>query len=125
MTYIYGGGGSGDGEESQEQRIKFKGQLSIGVDSISNTLIVSAGGGLLENVGQIVEALDEAAKPNSAVQVIQIDSRVNPRLLQEKLHKIFGPKPPQQQPSQKGKNKNGEQPNQNPGVPQNGAVIIE
>ena len=124
VTYIYGGGGTDDGEESQEQRIKFKGQLSIGVDSVSNTLIVSAGGGLLENVGQIVEALDEAAKPNSAVQVIQIDSRVNPRLLQEKLHKIFGPKPPQQQPDQKGKNKNGEQPNANPGIPQNGAIIV-
>ncbi len=123
VTYIYGGG-EGEGEESQEQRIKFKGQLSIGVDSVSNTLIVSAGGGLLENVGQIVEALDEAAKPNSAVQVIQIDSRVNPRLLQEKLHKIFGPKPPQQQPDQKGKNKNGEQPNENPGIPQNGAIIV-
>jgi hypothetical protein len=124
VTYIYGGGGGEDGETSQEQRIKFKGQLSIGVDSISNTLIVSAGGGLLENVSLIVEALDEAAKPNSAVRVIQIDSRVNPRLLQQKLHKIFGPKPPP--PNQKGKNnKNGEQPNANPGTPQNGAVIIE
>jgi type II secretory pathway component GspD/PulD (secretin) len=122
VTYIYGGSGGEDGEASQEQRIKFKGQLSIGVDSVSNTLIVSAGGGLLDNVAQI----DEAAKPNSAVQVIQIDSRVNPRLLQQKLHKLFGPKPPQQQPGQKGKkNKNGEQPNANPDVPQNAAIFVE
>ena len=126
VTYIYGGGGTEDGEASQEQRIKFKGQLSIGVDSVSNTLIVSAGGGLLDNVAQIVEALDKAAKPNSAVQVIQIDSRVNPRLLQQKLYKLFGPKPPQQQPGQKGKkNKNGEQPNANPDVPQPAAIFVE
>ena len=111
VTYIYGNSGGDDGDAAQESRIKFKGQLSIGVDSVSNILIVSAAGGLLDNIGQIIESLDAAAKPNSAVQVIQVDSRVNPRLLQQKLHKIFGPKPAPQK-NQGQKNKKG-QPNQN------------
>lgn len=117
VTYIYGGGSESGDATSQEQRIEFKGQLSIGVDSVSNILIVSAAGGLLDNISQIVESLDDAAKPNSAVQVIQLDPRVNPRLLQQKLHRIFGPKPEQSgQKNQKGK------PNQNgqPGGSQNG-----
>lgn len=128
VTYIYGNSGGDDGDSAQESRIKFKGQLSIGVDSVSNILIVSAAGGLLDNIGQIIESLDAAAKPNSAVQVIQVDSRVNPRLLQQKLHKIFGPKPAQQK-NQGQKNQKGQQPNQNgeqPVVnPQNAAVIVE
>ena len=102
-TYIYGGGGDGEGQ-AKEQPIRFKGLLSIGVDSVSNILIVSASEGLLNNVGQIIEALDEAARPNSAYQVMQVDSRVNTRLLQEKLSKMFGPRPPQQNQQQQKKN---------------------
>ena len=120
-------GTRGENLDADATLVKFKGQLSIGVDSVSNILIVSAAGGLLDNIGQIIESLDAAAKPNSAVQVIQVDSRVNPRLLQQKLHKIFGPKPTQ--PKNQGqKNKKG-QPNQNGEQrvvnPQNAAVVIE
>lgn len=111
-TYIYGGG-SGEGQE-KEQPIRFKGLLSIGVDPVSNILIVSASEGLLENVGQIVTALDEAARPNSDYQVMHVSPRVNTRELQQRLNKIFGPKPPQQQnPNQNNQqNPNGQNPDQ-------------
>ena len=118
-TYIYGGG-EGEGQE-KEQPIRFKGLLSIGVDPVSNILIVSASEGLLNNVGQIIEALDEAARPNSAYQVMQVDSRVNTRLLQERLSKMFGPRPPQQ--NQQQKNQQQQQPGQNPNQPNAGTVV--
>ena len=88
--------------------------MSIGVDPVSNILIVSASEGLLDNVGQIVTALDEAARPNSDYQVTHVSPRVNTRELQQRLNKIFGPKPPQQQnPNQKNQqNQNGQNPNQ-------------
>ncbi len=119
-TYIYGGGGDGDAQE-KEQPIRFKGLLSIGVDPVSNILIVSASEGLLNNVGQIIEALDEAARPNSAYQVMQVDLRVNTRPLQERLSKMFGPKTPQQ--NQQQKNQQQQQPGQNPNQPNPGVVI--
>lgn len=105
-TYIYGGAGEG---EDQEEPIKFKGLLSIGVDETSNILIISATEGLLNNVSQIIEQLDQAAQPNSSFKVVQVNSRVNLRDLQKKLQNMLAPKPPQQQ-----KNQNGN------GQPQNG-----
>lgn len=105
-TYIYGGGGEG---EDQEEPIKFKGLLSIGVDETSNILIISATEGLLNNVSQIIEQLDQAAQPNSSFKVVQVNSRVNLKDLQKKLQNMLAPKPPQQQ-----KNQNGN------GQPQNG-----
>lgn len=118
-TYIYGSGGGGEGQE-KEQPIRFKGMLSIGVDKVSNILIVSASEGLLDNVGQIITALDEAARPNSAYQVMHVDPRVNTRELQQRLQKIFGPKPPQQNQNQNQKNNQQNQPGQNQNQP-NGA----
>lgn len=120
-TYIYGGGDGADQE--QEQPIRFKGLLSIGVDELSNNLVVSASQGLLDNVTLIVEALDEAAAPNSSVQIIHLDSRVNARLLREKLNGIFGPKAP----PQKGDPNKNQQPGQNgqPGQPQQPNVNVQ
>jgi type II secretory pathway component GspD/PulD (secretin) len=106
-TYIYGSGGE-EGED-QEEPIKFKGLLSIGVDETSNILIISATEGLLNNVAQIIESLDQAAQPNSSFKVVQVNTRVNLRELQKKLQAMLAPKPPQQAKNQNGK-----------GQPQNG-----
>ena len=105
-------------DDKKEQPIKFKGLLSIGVDENSNILIVSATEGLLLNVGQIIDALDEAARPNASMRVVQIDSRVNPKVLQQKLHSILGPKPAAQ-----GKQPN--QPGQQPGQPGNPGQAVQ
>ncbi|MGZ0171977.1 MAG: secretin N-terminal domain-containing protein [Planctomycetales bacterium] len=106
-TYIYGSGG--DEGEDQEEPIKFKGLLSIGVDETANILIISATEGLLNNVSEIIDQLDMAAQPNSSYKVVPVNSRVNLRELQKKLHNMLAPKPPQQQKNQNGK-----------GQPQNG-----
>ena len=102
-TFVYGGGGSDDkGGKTQETPVKFKGLLSVGVDEVSNTIIISAPEGMLENVAELIERLEKAARPTNTVQVVQINSRqVNSAELQKRLAKIFKtPKPPQQKQNQ-------------------------
>jgi hypothetical protein len=109
-TYIYGGNGAGD-DKKPETPVKFKGALSIGVDELSNTLIVSAGGGLLENVEDTIRALDEAALATvPRLRVFQLDRNIDVGGVQQRLSKlIVKPQQPQQKPGQ-----NGQQPRQNP-----------
>jgi hypothetical protein len=100
-TFIYGGG---DDEEQPEQPIKFKGLISLGVDETSNTIIVSAPEGLLENVGKMIESLEEAARPRTTgLQVLTLSGKIDSASLRDKLQKLIGtpvPQPGQQQPGQ-------------------------
>jgi type II secretory pathway component GspD/PulD (secretin) len=61
-TYIFGDAGERD---KPDPPIRFKGLLSLGVDEVSNALIVSAPQGLLNEVGQMIDSLDEAARPST------------------------------------------------------------
>lgn len=90
-TYIYGNGSdSGDEGKEPEAPIKFKGLLSLGVDELSNTIVVSAQEGLLENVGQMIDSLDVAAKPTqSTIQVLRVGRGIETSVLQSKLAKIL------------------------------------
>lgn len=116
-TYIYGNSDD-DKEKEPEAPIKFKGLLSLGVDEISNTVVVSSQEGLLENIGEMIDALDNAARPTqSTVQVIKVNRGLNGSDLQSRLAKILT-RPQPQQPQQQG------QPNPNqpqPGQPMNPA----
>jgi type II secretory pathway component GspD/PulD (secretin) len=52
----------------------FSGRLSLGVDRVTNSIIVSAKGeDLLDLVSKLIKDLDEAAKPNGTVQSIQLN----------------------------------------------------
>ena len=99
-TFVYGSSGGDDKTKQQETPIKFKGLVSLGVDDISNTVIVSAPESLLENISELIDKLDRAARPTSSVQVVKLDGKVNSVDLQKRLSKIFTKpqqKPPQQQ----------------------------
>jgi type II secretory pathway component GspD/PulD (secretin) len=101
-TFVYGNAESSD-KSKQETPIKFKGLVSLGVDDISNTIIVSAPESLLENIEQLIEQLDRAARPTNSVQVVKLDGKVNSTDLQKRLQKIFTKpqqKPQQQRPQQ-------------------------
>ncbi len=103
-TFVYGDAKSDD-KSKQETPIKFKGLVSLGVDDISNTIIVSAPESLLENIAELIDQLDRAAQPTNSVQVVKLDGKINSTELQKRLSKIFTkpqPKPPQrpQQPQQ-------------------------
>ncbi|MGE3316646.1 MAG: hypothetical protein AB7O26_16130 [Planctomycetaceae bacterium] len=76
--------------------------LSIGVDEISNKLVVSAPEGLLQNVALIIKDLDKSAEPQAATfQVLQIDRGSDAVQIQQKLMEKLGkskPGQPNQQP---------------------------
>lgn len=115
QVYSYfGGADSGDDDDAP---IRFKGLLSIGVDGTSNTLVISSTASLMEIIGELVESLDEAAETSSTVRVLQVDSSVDLKLIQERLNKSLGIQGQTQRPGKKGqgqKNPNlqpGQQPN--------------
>ncbi len=80
-----GGGGEGGGKESKRgsssdsifeggMSYSFSGRLSMGVDKITNSVIVSAEGeDLLKLVCEMINELDEAAKPTGSIEVIKLD----------------------------------------------------
>ena len=80
-----GGGGGGGASESKRgsssdsifnggMNYSFSGRLSMGVDKITKTIIVSAEGeDLLKLVCEMITQLDEAAKPTGSIEVIKLD----------------------------------------------------
>ncbi len=118
-SYIFGrsSNDSNKKDEPKDQPIRFKGLLSIGVDEISNTIVVSSASGLMGDISQLIEALDEAAKPTTTFQVMQLNPNIDPVAIQEKLGRMI-------EASRKSKIKvssSGEkpkQPGESPGVPQ-------
>lgn len=90
-TYILGE--AGGGEPDRRTQVSFKGKLSIGVDAVSNTLLVSTEGQtLMENVSKMIQALDDAAKPLSEVQVVAIQGNMNAERVRKVLSEMLGEK---------------------------------
>jgi type II secretory pathway component GspD/PulD (secretin) len=65
-----------------EDPIRFEGILSLGVDDVSNSLIVSAPKGVIDSVKETVNVLDQAAQPNTVVEVHEIRGMISPEQLQ-------------------------------------------
>jgi len=87
-AYIYDFGDDGSKDINQG---RFKGLLSIGIDEVSNILVVSAPENLMENVTFIIDELDRAAEPQAATfQVLKIDRNSNADEIQKKLAEILG-----------------------------------
>ncbi|HLJ11920.1 MAG TPA: secretin N-terminal domain-containing protein, partial [Planctomycetaceae bacterium] len=92
--YTFAYGAVSKGLDLPQTLVKFKGQLSIGVDEFSNTLVVSAPSALLESVIDTIEELDEASRAaGQRIQVLKIDRTVNANELQKRLQKVMT-KPP-------------------------------
>lgn len=112
-TFVFNYGGGGD-DKKRETPMKFKGLLSLGVDEVSNSVIVSAADGLLTLVEGTIKELDERARPTvNKMQVLQIPGHIDVAELQKRLDKLTSkPKQPAQpkpgQPDQ-------QQPNENAG----------
>jgi len=68
----------------------YKGKLSVGVDEVSNTLVLSTEGQeLMDLVLKTVEELDQAAEPTTAMRVIPINGGTNPEQLHEMLLRVI------------------------------------
>lgn len=85
-------GGAGDDDKRKPTPVKvgFQGALSVGVDEISNTIIISVQEELFDSVLQIVRSLDEAARPQTTVAVHSVQSTVSPEALQKALAEALG-----------------------------------
>lgn len=105
----------------------FNGKLSIGVDDISNTLLISTEGeSLMKLVMDMVKRIDEAAKPVSTVRIVNLKTGIGGDKMRELLNRLLEKQDPQQlQQQQQQPNPNGQpngnvQPNpQGNGGPQN------
>lgn len=66
------------GKTSGSSNFQFRGKLSIGVDAVGNTLLVSAeGDDLLELVSEMINKLDRAAMPQGDMQIRDLPGTVS------------------------------------------------
>ncbi len=87
-SFIFGGG---DDEPDRRTQVSFKGKLSLGIDEVSNTLLVSTEGqNLMENIRQMIEELDQAARPTAHVQVMTLRGDMNAARVREVLSEMLG-----------------------------------
>ncbi len=102
--------------------VSFEGSLSIGVDEISNSIIVSARKEVLESIKKTVGVLDQAARPDTVVQVHEVRGLLTSDKLQAALSKALGQPWPggkpleakaTQQGGKQGQGQQGEQQNEN------------
>ncbi len=90
-TYITNIGFGEEGDEQRERRMQvtFKGKLSIGVDTLTNTLLISTEGeSLMRNIQEMILRLDDAARPRTTVEVLRIGG-MGGSGLQKALAEIF------------------------------------
>ncbi len=67
---------------------RFKGLLSIGVDNISNTLILSAPAWLFDQVKEMIQKLDRAALSTASMKLVRIGENINPKDLEMLLKAV-------------------------------------
>ena len=104
-TYIFN---EGEGSDAPDRtHMSFKGKLSLGIDEVSNVLLVSAEGEqLMKSITTIVETLDKAAKPVATVSVVKLEGNLNAEKVRAVLQGLLGDK-------QAAKPQNGENPQAN------------
>ncbi|WP_083434686.1 secretin N-terminal domain-containing protein [Rhodopirellula islandica] len=77
---------SESGKDGGGQDFSFNGKLSMGVDEIGNTLLISAEGeSLLDLIAEMVDKLDVAAKPGGDVEIINLSGGVSAEAVQQAL----------------------------------------
>jgi hypothetical protein len=80
-----------DDSDRAEKTPKFKGLLSVGVDELSNTLVVSAPAYLMEGVSKIIEELDSAAEPvEETMTVVNLSQGAAGPQVKEALARVLG-----------------------------------
>src|SRR3972149_3113270 len=93
FTYVYSDfGDSSDNKRSEQKAPKFKGLLSIGVDDLSNSVVVSAPNFLFEQVVKMIKELDQAAAPTSTIKVVKLGQGVSGLRAQQVLSGLLGEK---------------------------------
>jgi hypothetical protein len=87
VTVIRYGDGSGSGGKRQSPvKVGFEGALSVGVDDISNTILISVQEELYESVVDMVNQLDQQAASNTVVKVHRVNGNVTAQALRETIN---------------------------------------
>jgi hypothetical protein len=96
------GDGSGDSANQRPSPVKvgFEGALSIGVDDISNMIIVSVQEELFDSVVAMIHTLDKEAAPNTVVHVHRVSGSVNAEDLQKTINQALSKPWPGGRPEQ-------------------------
>lgn len=111
-----GGGARGGGNQENKRNApsdtvqedgglqsNFKGELSLGADRITNSILVSARGEpLLELVCEMIETLDKAAEPQGNVEVYQLTPGMGKSSMEDAIRNLLG----KQSSERKGNGKN-------------------
>lgn len=76
----------GSGQQGGSADFSFKGKLSLGIDEVGNTLLVSAEGEqLLKLVCDMIDQLDRAARNSDGVRVVNLPATIHPGTLEMAL----------------------------------------
>jgi len=79
----------GSGQQGGGADFSFKGKLSLGIDELGNTLLVSAEGEqLLKLVCDMIDQLDQAAKSSDGVRVVNLPASINASSLEMALRTL-------------------------------------
>lgn len=77
---------SDSGQSGGGSDFSFNGKLSIGVDELGNTLLVSAEGEpLLELIVSMIEKLDRASQPGGEIEIVQFSGNVSAETLRQAM----------------------------------------
>jgi type II secretory pathway component GspD/PulD (secretin) len=87
VTVIRYGDGSGNGSKRPSPvKVGFEGALSVGVDDISNTILISVQEELYESVVEMVNQLDQQAASDTVVKVHRVNGNVTAQALRETIN---------------------------------------
>lgn len=97
----------GSGQQGGGSDFSFKGKLSVGVDPVGNTILLSAEGEpLLKLVADMIDQLDQAARSADGVQITSMSTTISAAALESALQTLrtasptpsLNPQQPQQPP---------------------------
>jgi len=91
VTVIRYGDGSGSGSKRPSPvKVGFEGALSVGVDDISNTILISVQEELYQDVVAMVNKLDQEAAPNTVVRVHRVNGNVSAEAIRQTINDAVG-----------------------------------
>jgi len=89
-TYVLEGG---PGKAASNSLLRFRGQLALGIDESSSSIVVSAPSALADMVEETVKSLDEAARSNRPkVQVFSLKKGIDAAEVQKRLAQALNKK---------------------------------
>jgi type II secretory pathway component GspD/PulD (secretin) len=84
---------NGSGKAASNSLLRFRGQLALGIDESSSSLVVSAPSALADMVEETIQALDQAARSNRPkVQVFSLKKGIDAAEVQKRLAQALNKK---------------------------------